>query len=406
MKILIIPHSPECENLHNRTHEIGVALVSLGYEVDFLKWKTLLGGSRLNKVLTQISNLFTINKLRSVEGVSYISLPMLNFPKANWFTLWFNALIINIYLRINPVDIVFCANINYFSIKNINANITIFDVVDDHFEMHKQLSLTRKTILLHESNVINSTIVTSITESLSEKAILMRGDDKVYVIGNGFHPRSFVADDYALAFDLFSKFELGGCTVFGYIGGIDHWVGLERALDAFERVHNSYLNSKFLIVGGSVDSYYYENIKKRYSSDSIIFTGPVSREIVGSYFSLLTVGIIPFYLMNFTHNAFPIKAIEYGFSGACILSSRLRFLECINFDFVNFFDSGEDLYELMLNKCSLEAHPNLPTLCTFRRFSESRRRMFLEEYSWKSQAQKLCLVFDRAVTQVKIEASM
>jgi hypothetical protein len=105
-------------------------------------------------------------------------------------------------------------------------------------------------------------------------------------------------------------------------------------------------NDAFIIVGDS-KSNFFKKIKSKYRKD-ILFIGEVSPLNVADYFKSVDIGLIPFMLNDFTHNAFPIKALEYGLAGSMVISTPLRVLKSKKLPFIKFCDI-KDFDKLMKN---------------------------------------------------------
>ena len=131
-----------------------------------------------------------------------------------------------------------------------------------------------------------------------------------------------------------------------------------------------------MIVVGDSRGAYFTNVKEKYKND-IIFTGLIPPDDVGDYFKTLDVGLIPFELNDFTNNALPIKAMEYGLAGANVISTPLDGLKAKSFPFIEF--------------------------CEIEKFAVSMEQEFdtvkydFSQLSWEKQSQKLIDYMKRLV---------
>ncbi len=344
--ILIIPHAPMYKNIFNRGHELAINLDKNKFNVYFLVWNTCFNCSILDKIKTQIKNLYTKNIIE--KKINYIRVPMLNFPKTANTTLRFNSVMINKFIQKYNIDILINSNINYFDFKYIDVETKIFDVVDDHLSKENNIGINEDSIKLQIKNMQNSDKIIVITNQIKNKVINVGIDkEKIEILENGFYPNIFDEIDENTIFNLKKELNLENKKIVGYIGNIDEWVRLELALEAFVSRYKDSDKVCFLVVGGSMDKKYFETIKQKYNYSNIKFMGYVKKEEVYKYFKLLDIGIIPFELSDFTNNAFPIKTLEYGYAGAKVISSKLDFLVERNFSFVEFFDDIDDLASKM-----------------------------------------------------------
>jgi glycosyltransferase involved in cell wall biosynthesis len=144
-------------------------------------------------------------------------------------------------------------------------------------------------------------------------------------------------EKFKRAKSLKTQLALEGKKVFGYIGGVAKWTGIDRAIKQYLKADLP--NSAFLVVGGS-KSPFFQELKERYQ-DNIFFVGQVSPDEVADYFKTLDVGLIPFERNDFTDNALPIKALEYALAGASVLSTPLAYLRRKGYPFVRFCEISE-----------------------------------------------------------------
>lgn len=337
MNILIIPHSPEYKNIHNRCHEIALGLVRDGDLIYFLEWETCPNRSIFTLLKAQLINFFYPRRLSTKNKIIYIRWPAVNVKRGSLFFSKINSLLLNILINIYDIKCIINSNINYYNFQYLNSDIKIFDIVDDHFNENKSIGITQDLINLQKLNILNASKVTAITDLIASKVFAHTGIRNVHVIGNGFYPSKFDLVTNFHVESLKTSLNISNKFIFGYVGNIDHWVRLELALEAFNVAFDGCGDVIFLVVGGSPNAQYYSDLKNKYSSLTVQFLGPVSKDIVANYFKVLDVGLIPFELSDFTNNAFPIKALEYGYSGCHVLSSKLSFFDSNPLSFHSFF---------------------------------------------------------------------
>lgn len=311
MNILFIPHVPNL-NVINRVYEF--AINSNSY---FLYWEmdnTSLG----QKIKSQIKSL----TFKQHEKI--IQIPLLFKPENA--SVRFNTLTLNRVIDKLNIDVVVNANALLFDIKKIKVPV-IYDLVDDHLEINPDIGLNEKRVKKIQEDIRHSQGVICVTKILENKVKKLALHSRTRTIENGLYIQKFQK-----AKSLKKELGLEGKKVFGYIGGIAKWTGIEQAIKQYLTIKDD--KNAFLVVGGEQSSFY-KRLVKEYGKD-VLFIGQVSPDKVANYFKSMDIGLIPFELNDFTHNALPIKALEYGLSGAHVISTPLDGLRAKNFPFVTF----------------------------------------------------------------------
>ena len=319
MNLLFIPHVPNL-NLINRVYEF--AKNSDSY---FLSWQ-IDNSSFKHKITSQLSSLRYKQKGKIVQ-IPLIFKPESIAPKINTFFL-------NKLIKRLQIDVVVNANALLFDIKAIEVPV-IYDLVDDHLEVNEEIGLNQKRIDKIKEDIKHSKGVVCVTEFVEQKAKKIH--QNTITIENGVYLERFKK-----ARSLKKELGLEGKRVFGYIGGVDSWTGLQKAIENYIKIKNG--SNAFIVVGGS-DGKYYQNLVQKYKNE-IIFIGKVQPEKVPNYFKTLDIGLIPFELNDFTNNALPIKALEYALAGASVIATPLKYLEYKSYPFVKLCPI-EDFYTCM-----------------------------------------------------------
>jgi|GEM_PF-6265357 glycosyltransferase involved in cell wall biosynthesis len=314
MKLLFIPHVPNL-GVVNRVYEFAKNSDSyyLYWEMENSTFKT--------KILSQLRSL-RYKKENGMVQIPLLFKPENIAPKIN--TLFLNRLIERL-----QIDVVVNANALLFDIASIKVPV-IYDLVDDHLEINPDIGLTQKRIEKIRKDIEASNGVVCVTEILERKVKKFHANTTT--IENGVYVERFKK-----ARSLKKELGLEGKKVFGFIGGIDEWTGIEEAVEEYLKIKDD--TNAFLVVGGN-NSTFYRNLVARYK-DEILFAGKVPPQKVGDYFKTIDMGLIPFRLNDFTHNALPIKALEYALAGACVISTPLKALRAKNYPFVEFYDIRE-----------------------------------------------------------------
>ena len=344
MNILFIPHVPNL-NVINRVYEFAKNTNSY-----FLNWK-IDNSSIGHKIASQI------NSLRFRKNGKIVQIPLLFKPQN--VAIHFNTSNLNRLIKKFQIDVVVNANALLFDIKSIEAPV-IYELVDDHLEVNDAIGLDENRVAKIKEDIKNSRGVVCVTEILEKKVKDLRLHHNTITVDNGVYIERFQK-----AKSLKKELGLESKKVFGFIGGIERWTGLDKAIEQYIKVKDA--DNAFLVVGGN-DGAFYKSLVKKYHED-ILFVGSIPPESVADYFKTIDVGLIPFELNDFTHNALPIKALEYALAGAHVISTPLNGLKAKHFPFVTFCEI--DTFAVCMQKKYEKVHFDFTAL------------------SWGKQSQKL-----------------
>jgi len=125
--------------------------------------------------------------------------------------------------------------------------------------------------------------------------------EKMVYVTNGVNLEFFKPSDAGNVSELRERFGLEDRLVFGYIGGIQKYQGLENFIDVARRTSNRKI--AFLIVGG--------NNKQIVKENNIIFVPRVTRTQVPLYYSVSDILVLPRSSHPATEVAAPTKFAEY-----------------------------------------------------------------------------------------------
>jgi len=314
VKLLFIPHVPNL-GVVNRVYEF--ARYTGGY---FLSWQ-IDNSTFARKVVSQLRS------LRPHQDGRTVQIPLLFKPERA--AAGFNTSMLNRLVERLRVDAVVNANALLFDVGRIEAPV-VYDLVDDHLAVNPGIGLTEKRVAKIREDLRRSRGVVCVSEPLRAKVLPL--NPRAVTIENGVSPERFERAE-----SLKKPLGLAGKKVFGYIGGVEPWTGLEAACESFMRIRDP--GNAMIVVGGSRAAYY-RNLKKRFGNE-ILFAGPVAPEKVADWFKTLDVGLIPFERNDFTDNALPIKALEYALAGASVLSTPLAYLRRKGYPFVRFCEISE-----------------------------------------------------------------
>ena len=113
--------------------------------------------------------------------------------------------------------------------------------------------------------------------------------------------------------------------VFGYIGSMAHYEGLELLLRAFAELNEP--GARLLLVGdGSERERLMILSRKLKVQERVVFTGRVAQDKVGEFFSLIDVFVLPRLPYRVCEYVSPIKPFEAMASGTPLLASDLKVL--------------------------------------------------------------------------------
>jgi len=353
MNILFIPHVPETKII-NRVYEFAKVSHSL-----FLDWE-IDNSSLKTKIISQLISLLQPVILKN----NIVKIPLLFRPQS--FAIKWNTHFLNRAIKKYNIDIVVNANALLFDIQHIAVPV-IYDLVDDHLTPNRDIGLTDSRVEKIKTDIAHSRGVVCVTKVLEEKVRIF--NPNTITIENGLYIEKFQK-----AKSLKKELGLDGKKVFGYIGGVARWTGIDKACEAYMQIKN---NTNAMIIVGENQSVFFQSLKEKYHNN-ILFAGHISPEKVGDYFKTLDIGLIPFELNAFTHNAYPIKALEYALAGAGILSTPLRVLQNKQFPFIHF--------------CTIEEF----AYC-MKHFPAKRFTYDFSELSWEKQSDKLIKFVEETV---------
>lgn len=146
--------------------------------------------------------------------------------------------------------------------------------------------------------------------SYLKNMILAQGvnDDAVVVTPNAIDPNKF--DGKKDTTQLKSQYSLTNKKIIGFAGWFDHWDRLDLLIDVFIKLKKDYANLALLLIGdGQVLKTVRDKAISENLNEDVVLTGPVKRDVVHNYLSMLDVAII-------THsNEFGSPVVMFEFMG-------------------------------------------------------------------------------------------
>jgi glycosyltransferase involved in cell wall biosynthesis len=247
-------------------------------------------------------------------------------------------------VREKSIDVILSTNILPSFMANFAGAPVVFDYLD-HLEesasiyypgtafgqvVKKGVSWVTRYNLRHARCVI--TITNELAQFLREIGVR-----DVAVIPNGVDTEALMPipiDEAKMALGLRGP-------VIGYVGSLEHWVDLETAVEAMQRLDGVTL----LVVGPGLFTDYGDKIK-RMAQDlgvdgRVKFTGAVRYSELSKYISAMDIGLNPLKMMKKNEYAAGGKVFNYLSCGRPVLSSRMISLERLLGDEIYYYDDVE-----------------------------------------------------------------
>jgi glycosyltransferase involved in cell wall biosynthesis len=333
--VLCIPHQPH-RNLRVRAIEIASYLARTGdYRVLLLSWEpgqetrphlisklTIRGKEALQSATT----LWQIEPDSDLENLFRVQMPYLLAP---WPVCQrFNQYQAGRLIVREKVDAIINASAYHFPVPRNTGCRYIYDIVDDHIspDSGPHWQRTRQFTLGEMAKADHISVISHGLMKLAEDYGL---GQKVERVPNGVNPLACASPEAVQS--LRSKYRLAGCFTVAYIGNHGWWSGLHFLLDVFADFHRQHPESRLVVVGPGEEI---AGLQRDYTSESVIFTGPVPPQEASAWFQVTDIGVLPFDLCPFTHNALPLKVLEYGAARKQVLASPLHELSVLALPFV------------------------------------------------------------------------
>ncbi len=197
---------------------------------------------------------------------------------------------------------------------------------------------------------------------------------KIKVIGIGVDEKRFV-----------TKQRSSRITTIGYVGGLQHWQGVDYLIKAFAKVLKNNPNLQLMIVGDGPEKENLETLTQKLKINaSVNFVGQVNNMEIPSYMNKIDIGIC--YLNKFKEGKYgpPTKVYEYLACGIPTILSTIKGVEeLFNKDIVLFVkpenhkDLSRKLIFLLQNSKELK------------RLKKNSRKFILQNYTWDNIGNKV-----------------
>jgi glycosyltransferase involved in cell wall biosynthesis len=391
-KVLVIPHQPG-RGVRVRSVEMARQLAATGaYEVYVLTWEPAAPTRHaiIQKVLTRsleaMDTMRTRVRIEPEGNLRWVRLPHLMAPYP--FCQGYNEEQLARFIRQERIDAVISASAYLHPVPRPETVghpfVILYDVVDDHLspESGPAWRRTRRFTLRELSKANHIMTVSHGLQALLEA----EGFGPVHLVPNGVEIQSFqqsTPQAQQAVEAIRERYRLHGKFTVGYIGNHGWWAGLRFLLETFNRFHETFPESRLLIVGPGEEV---EQLQPAYASEWIQFTGPVPPEEVSAYFHAIDLGVLPFELSPFTHHALPIKILEYGAARKPVLASPLKELETLSLPHVQLLPLHQAIWQDALTReaqTSTEWNPL---------WDDTLRR-----YDWQLLMQKVDYLLDQSL---------
>lgn len=161
-----------------------------------------------------------------------------------------------------------------------------------------------------EKFLFNRTCSIHTVSSYLKSLIMNQGvdDSKIHVTPNAIDPDKFSGKTNNA--ELLEKYHLKDKCVIGFAGWFDNWDRLDLLYSSFIELKKKHENLALLLIGdGEVLNGIRESASQSQYSSDIVFTGPVNRNEVHNYLSMLDIAVI-------THsNEFGSPVVMFEFMG-------------------------------------------------------------------------------------------
>lgn len=364
--ILIIPHQAQ-RTVKVRAVEQARFLANLGrYRVYLLDWqpsepssqtgpwglflKCIRKAKELLQSLT-IRPSITPEPTESGQTILRLTLPHALAPAG--FSRWFNQRQLTKWISKNDIHIVLSSNAYHFPMPESSNISRIYDVVDDHLSPHSgphwrqtQAFTRRELQKAHHTITISHALQTLLAKE---------GFPNSLRIPNGVDMAAFQHVSQPAIDTIRQRHGLHHRFVIGYIGNHGWWGGIGFLLEAFQHLRQMLPQALLLIVGPGEDLPKYQ--AQVADCDDIIFTGPIPPSDIAAYFHAIDLGVLPFDLCPFTHNALPLKILEYGAAQKRVIATPLDELKTLQFPHVTLLEANPHQWANAMAELARNASP-------------------------------------------------
>ena len=283
-----------------------------------------------------------------------------------------------IYERYNlyqPVGVILAKLFRLPILLEVNAPLA------DERMKYSRLSLPKLAKIIEHFTWRHATKLLPVTQVLGDIIVANSGvsRSKVYVIHNGINQNKI-----HILQDSSGKADKKTLTI-GFIGFINPWHRLDRALEAIEAVGNK--NVQFICVGeGDIRPELEAQAKRLGIEDQVQFTGLVSRQEAFEYVSKFDIALQP----SVTEYASPLKLFEYLAAGTLIIAPDTpNIREIVDEESALLFDpkSDDDFKEQLI-----KALTSFNELCRLQKAAQAL--ISDKQFTWQHNAERVINIAD------------
>lgn len=187
-------------------------------------------------------------------------------------------------------------------------------------------------------------------------------------------------------------------VVIGFVGGFQHWHGLDLLVESFAAVLDCHPTAKLFLVGDGPARESIETlVKKRNLENSVKFSGLVPQKQVPAYLAVIDIAVLPYPKLPKDLWFSPLKLYEYMASGKAIVASDSGQISEVIIDGTNgiLVEAGStaDLTAAIINLIDdIDKRINL---------GRNAQRQAKRQHSWDSYVNRLESVYSNVINETK-----
>jgi glycosyltransferase involved in cell wall biosynthesis len=172
----------------------------------------------------------------------------------------------------------------------------------------------------------------------------------------------------------------------GFVGGFQHWHGLDKLVESFAAVRRAIPNARLLLVGdGRARQALDEKIAQEKLGPAVTITGLLPQERVPEMLSAMDIAVLPYPQLPREMWFSPLKLYEYMAAGKAIVASRAgQIAEVIRHEVNGLLVEPGNVAELAQTLIDLLNDPAKREQLGF-----NARRQAVEQHSWNTYIDRL-----------------
>lgn len=322
-KIFCIPHHPGLDKIKIRVTELIKPLAN-EYDVYLLDWRYVEGRHTFLKLLiVALKDLFKRPQMYKKYGMTIVEYPVLH--TSTRLARMFNRYMLLRFVKRHSIDVVFSGSYHMFTIPQQRGFKYLYDLAD-----YPPYGLTDDTI----AEIRRSDVCLAVSTVLAGYIKDHYAKDAIFV-PNGAYIEKLRSVKREEVLSLRKAYNLENKFIIGYIGLIGSWVNIENVVAAFKIFKKDVPDAALMWIGMCPAL---EELRKKYGSENIIFTGGI-KEDIEPYFNLLDVALLAHKKSLFQDSAFHLKLVEATAARKPVVSTPLK--ESMRLGFKNVFFADE-----------------------------------------------------------------